>query len=723
MPANLESSTLAGTQQHERAEILQLTFQRYKYMLQNWWWIPLLTTAVGLGVQAWMVLSSPPQYQASGRLMVSGRIALPDGAVYNEEAANFFGTQLELLQSGEVARRADARVMALNPNLEKVRVRLFASVIPKTSIFAVSAQGPQPQQTKAYLDAVMDEYIAYRRSLRSDKSDVTLSAITDQVVELEKDLRKSEESLFDWQKENNLVFLQEEGNSAGAYLAQLNRTLANLRTEYQLLETLSLEQNLERQSQLDNISSNNSEGISSMMSSFGPAADYLKSRQQVQLLKANLVELGINLKPRHPKIAQLQQQIAMQERLMEIFQAQTAEQFDSQIDTLRVRIKNTESSIKEWEEKSIDLSRRLGEFERLKGKVERLKGLYSRLLASVQSVDVNRNIDQDVVTVMEYGSQPAVVRPDLGRALLMGGLGGFAVGLGILLLIGKLDDRYISVSELEAHSDLDVLGQIPRLKTSETEPLEENDKRHILVESFRNIRSSMLFMPEPGFNPKSFLISSAIPGEGKSSLAMNLAITISLAGSKTLLVDGDLRRGRLNRHFDVIGDPGIAECMKGTATLEQTIAPTKIPNLSFLPRGKAMAAGAEPLPGAKFSAVIAELQERYDYIIIDSCPVLAADDSSAMAPLVDAVFFVVRARFTSARLFIRSLKLLAVRGVSVRGLIYNCAEMGSSDYPYYQYKEYHRTVTSEMARRGEKHDEDEEDEEEEESTPSGKRRG
>ncbi len=716
MATTLESSTLAGAQQHERAEILQLTFQRYKYMLQNWWWIPLLTTAVGLGVQAWMVLSAPPQYQSGGRLMVSGRIALPEGAVYNEEAANFFGTQLELLQSSEVARRADARVMALNPNLEKVRVRLFASVIPKTSIFAVTAQGPQPQQTKAYLDAVMDEYIAYRRSLRSDKSEMTLSAITDQVVDLEKELRKAEESLFDWQKENNLVFLQEEGNSAGVYLAQLNRTMANLQTEYQLLETLSLEQNLERQSKLDRLTEGNTDGVSAMMQGFGPAADYLKARQSLQLLKAQMVELRVNLKDRHPKIGDLQQQIAMQERLMEIYQGQTAEQFASQMETLRVRIKNTEASIKEWEIKALDLSRRLGEFERLKGKVERLKGLYNRLLASVQSVDVNRSIDQDVVTVMEYGSQPAVVRPDLGRALLMGGLGGFAVGLGILLLIGKLDDRYISVSELEAHSDLDVLGQIPRLKASDAEPLVENDKRHILVESFRNIRSSMLFMPEPGFNPKSFLISSAIPGEGKSSLAMNLAITMALAGSKTLLVDGDLRRGRLNRHFSVAGDPGIAECMKGLATLEETVSTTSIPNLSFLPRGKAMAGGAEPLPGAKFSAVIDTLHDQFDYIIIDSCPVLAADDSSAMAPLVDAVFFVVRARFTSARLFIRSLKLLAVRGVSVRGLIYNCAEMGSSDYPYYQYKEYHRTAgaASEQGSRGRLDESEEADEEAEE---------
>ena len=694
MPAHLESTTLAGAQQHERAEILQLTFQRYKYMLQNWWWIPLLTTAIGLGLQAWMVLSSPPQYQSSGRLMVSGKINLPDGAVYNEEAANFFGTQLELLQSSEVARRADARVTALNPNLEKVPVRLFATVLPKTSIFQVTAQGPQPQQTKAYLDAVMDEYIAYRRSMRSDKSEITLSAITDQVVDLEKDLRKSEEELFDWQKQNNLVFLQEEGNSAGAYLAQLNRQLANLRTEYQLLETLSLEQNLDRRSQIDSLAEDQKEGISAIMRGFGPAADYLKARQELQLLRAQFVEMGVFLKPRHPKMAELSQRISLQERLMEIYQAQTAEQFKSQMESLAVQIRNTEAGIKEWEVKALDLSRRLGEYERLKSKVERLKGLYERLLASVQNVDVNRNIDQDVVNVMEYGSQPSVVRPDLGRALLMGGLGGFAVGLGILLLIGKLDDRYISVSELEAHSELDVVGLIPRLKTSEMQALQENDKRHILVESFRNIRSSILFMPSQSYNPKSFLISSAIPGEGKSTLAMDLAITMALSGSKTLLIDGDLRRGRLNRHFSAKSEPGLAELLKDVATPEETIVDTQIPNLQFLSRGKLLAAGTEPLPGTKFSRLINQLHDKYDYIIIDSCPVLAADDSSAMAPLVDAVFFVVRARFTSARLFIRSLKLLAVRGVSVRGLIYNCAEMGSSDYPYYQYKEYHRAVTA-----------------------------
>ena len=691
-----ESTTLAGAQQHERAEILQLTFQRYKYMLQNWWWIPLLTTAIGLGLQAWVVLSAPPQYQASGRLMVSGKISVPDGAMYTEEAANFFGTQLELLQSGEVARRADARVMALNPNFEKVPVRLFASIIPKTSIFSVTAQGLQPQQTKAYLDAVMDEYIAYRRSMRSDKSDVTLSAITDQVVDLEKELRKAEEGLFDWQKANNVVFLQEEGNSAGAYLAQLNRQLAVLRTEAQLLETLSLEQNLDRQNRIDNLAASQPEGMSSIMKGFGPAADYMKARQELQLLRAQLVEMGVNLKPRHPKMAQLNQRISMQERLMEIYQNQTSEQFASQVESLRVQIKNTEQGIKEWEVKALDLSKRLGEFERLKSKVERLKGLYERLLGSVQSVDVNRNIDQDTLTIMEYGSQPSVVRPDLGRALLMGGLGGFAVGLGILLLIGKLDDRYISVSELEAHSELDVVGLIPRLKSAEMQVLEENDRRHILVESFRNIRSSILFMPAGDFNPKSFLISSAIPGEGKSTLAMDLAVTMSLAGSKTLLVDGDLRRGRLNRHFQAKSEPGLAELLKETATLEESVIDTAIPNLQFLPRGKALAAGTEPLPGNKFSKLINQLHDKYDYIILDSCPVLAADDSSAMAPLVDAVFFVVRSRFTSARLFIRSLKLLAVRGVSVRGLIYNCAEMGSSDYPYYQYKEYHRAATTEV---------------------------
>lgn len=692
-----DPTTPAGAQQHERAEMLQLTFQRYKYMLQNWWWIPLLTTAIGLGVQAWTVLSAPPQYQSSGRLMVSGKIALPEGAVYNEEAANFFGTQLELLQSSEVARRADARVMALNPNLEKVPVRLFANVLPKTSIFAVTAQGLQPQQTKAYLDAVMDEYIAYRRSMRSDKSDVTLSAITDQVVDLEKNLRKAEEELFNWQKENNVVFLQNEGNSAGAYLSQLNRQLANLNTEYKLLETLSLEQNLERQSQVEAMTKKDPESMSSIMRGFGPAADYLKARQELQLLRAQLVEMGVNLKPRHPKMAELNQRVAMQERLMEIYQGQTKEQFQSQMDSLRVQIKNTESSIKEWEVKALDLSRRLGEYERLKSKVDRLKGLYEKLLASVQSVDVNRNIDQDVVTVMEYGTPPSVVRPDLGRSLLMGGLGGFAVGLGILLLIGKLDDRYISVSELEAHSELDVVGLIPRLKSSEMQILEESDKRHILVESFRNIRSSILFMPSGDFNPKSFLISSAIPGEGKSTLAMDLAVTMALAGSKTLLVDADLRRGRLNRHFSAKSEPGLAEILKDSTTFEESLVSTQIPNLSFLPRGKALAGGSEPVPGAKFSKLMSQLHDRYDYIIIDSCPVLAADDSSAIAPLVDAVFFVVRARFTSARLFIRSLKLLAVRGVSVRGLIYNCAEMGSSDYPYYQYKEYHRSVTGPAA--------------------------
>ncbi len=682
--------TSEGSQQHERAEMLQLTFQRYKHMFTSWWWIPLLTTAIGLGLQAWLVLSTPPQFTSQGRLMVAGKIAIPEGASYNEEAANFFGTQLELLQSAEVAKRANARVAALNPDLERIPVRLSAVVLPKTSIFLVNATGSEAPQTKAYLDAVMEEYIAYRRTLRSEKSDVTLSAITDQLVELEKELRQSEDAVLEWQKQNNLVFLQEEGNSAGAYLAQLNRTLANLRTEYQLLETLSVEQNLERRSQVKAEATDPQ--LSGMMRSFGPAGAYLSAKQEMQLLRAQAIELGAVLKARHPKMQAIEQKIALQQRLIDIYQNQTVEQFKTQMESLRVQIASTEKAIKEWEVKALDLSKRLGEFERLKAKVGRLKGLYDKLLGSVQNVDVSRNIDQDVVTVMEYGSPASPVRPDLTRALVMGGMGGFAVGLGILLLIGKLDDRYISVSELEAHSDLDVIGLIPRLKSGGADVLQENDRRHILVESFRNVRSSLLFMPTGDFAPKTFLITSAIPSEGKSTIATNLAVTMAIAGSKTLLVDGDLRRGRINRLFKTPTEPGLAEFLKGTATVEETINPTEIPNLSIVPRGRLLSDGTEPLPGTKFTEFLNLIRGRYDYIIFDSCPVLAADDSSTMAPQVDAVFFVVRARYTSARLFIRSLKLLAVRGVNIRGLIYNCAEMGSSDYPYYQYKEYHRKV-------------------------------
>ena len=209
---------------------------RYLLVLKRRWWVAFLTMSIGLAIAGWYAGQMPPSYRSDARMMVSGKITLQEGATYSEELGNFFGTQMELMQSGEVRSRALARVQALRPDLEPVKVKLSVGQQPKTSIFLLTAVAPDPVFAREYLNACMDEYIAAKRAMRSEKSDSTLTALTSELASVEKDLRESREALLNFQAQNNLGYLKEEGNSAGMYLANLNRQYAELKTEYQLLE-------------------------------------------------------------------------------------------------------------------------------------------------------------------------------------------------------------------------------------------------------------------------------------------------------------------------------------------------------------------------------------------------------------------------------------------------------------------------------------------------------
>src|SRR4030081_4143182 len=153
---------------------------------------------------------------------------------------------------------------------------------------------------------------------------------------------------------------------------------------------------------------------------------------------------------------------------------------------------------------------------------------------------------------MEMGSAPISVRPGLIKSLLIGlGIGALA-GIAILLLLDRIDDRMASFGEFQHHFSENVLGQIPKEKTKgRVTLLQPDDARHVFAESYRNVRSSLFFMPYEGPRPKTFLITSAVPNEGKSTVSANLAITVALSGAKTLLIDADLRRGTIREAFDI----------------------------------------------------------------------------------------------------------------------------------------------------------------------------
>jgi polysaccharide biosynthesis transport protein len=219
--------------------------------------------------------------------------------------------------------------------------------------------------------------------------------------------------------------------------------------------------------------------------------------------------------------------------------------------------------------------------------------------------------------------------------------------------------------------------------------LRERDERHVFAESYRNVRSSLAFMEMDGVRPKTLLITSAIPSEGKSTVAANLAVTMAFSGSKVLLIDGDMRRGALHDAFGVPNDLGLSDVLSRRVAYEPLIYPTAYANLFLLPRGKTPANPGELYLSKTTDELIKSIYMKYDTIIFDSAPVLATDDTTSLAPKIEGVLFVIRASHTSARLSRNSLDNLYQRQVNVLGLIFNGVDTSLPEYYHYQYKDYY----------------------------------
>ena len=237
-----------------------------------------------------------------------------------------------------------------------------------------------------------------------------------------------------------------------------------------------------------------------------------------------------------------------------------------------------------------------------------------------------------------------------------------------------------------------MLGQIPqdntKSKNKRTAPLEANDTRFAFTEAYRNLRSSLLFMAVEGVRPRTIVVTSAIPGEGKSTVATNLAITMAQSGSRVLLVDADMRKGLAHETFDLLDQPGLSDVLRQEITWAQAIQATSIPNLSLLAHGSHPKNPGELILN-RSEHFLREVYDQFDYVLLDSAPILAADDTACLAPKADGVLFVIRAAYTSARLSHNALDALYQRQVNVLGLVFNSIETSSREYYYFKYPEYY----------------------------------
>jgi capsular exopolysaccharide synthesis family protein len=718
---------MGPTDRFQVASRLYVTLHRHQLLLRKYAWV-LLLIALGTIVPAYILTRETPQtFQSNARMWLTGKLDLSEGRLYTEELVNFLGTQADLIRSRAVQDRALATMLnqvtnaaPLKPahgpldvlrgmfgsaktrkNLDEAfPFKLKVAESSKSSLLELQARGSEPKSTQLFLNTLMAEYLNFKKESREKTSDRAVKGLAKEVNELAGDLKKEQEKVYQFQMSNNVVFLQQDqGNSAGNYLALLNRQLATYKTELQLLQLIQPDQWVElnakgHQNGAIEPAPGDTQPQDVIAGLSGSQADLYRANQQIQMLKVKREELSKALRPMHPKIQKLDQDIAAQEKIVEVSRGETMKQLTNRREALQLEVKNLEKVFTEWEGKTVDAGRKMADYERLRQDVQRTQAAYDKLLSVISTVDVGKSVDQENVSVLEAASLGAPVHMGL-RNMGLAFVGAMFLGACALWLLGKFDDRFASSTELAEDFPEKVLGQVMdvRIRKQHTQMRPEilAGQKFEFLESFRSIRSALYFMNQNGARPKTLLITSSVPQEGKSTVALYLAATLAVGGSRVLLIDGDMRKAKLHRHFGLASSPGLAEILNGEIPPADAINGTSIQNLSFLAAGCASAEPGELVLRSQLNEFLNNIYPQFDYIIADSPPVLAADDASTMSPSVDGVLYVVRGTYTSARMVHEGLDALRQRQARVLGLIFNRALSSPFEFhPYQKYKNEYR---------------------------------
>ncbi len=315
------------------------------------------------------------------------------------------------------------------------------------------------------------------------------------------------------------------------------------------------------------------------------------------------------------------------------------------------------------------------------------------LATKVKEIDVTNTESTNVnVQILEVAkAEPVPIRPKKLQVLMIAGIVGVMMGFGAALLQDWMDQRLRSVDEISAALQLPILGVVPHIMGGKTamargmevhvEPMSE------VSEAYRTIRTAVYFgVPEGQDN--TVLVTSPAPGDGKTTMASNLAIAMAQAGHSVLLIDCDFRRPRQHRIFGMKDDVGLSSVLAGQHSLGEAVQPTTVPNMSLLPCGPIPNNPSEILNSQIFADTIEELKGKFDHVVIDSPPVNPVTDARILAASADVTIIVVRADKSTRKLSENARESLLGVGANILGVVVNDAPRSGRGYGGYGYGYY-----------------------------------
>lgn len=691
-------------------------FQRYRILLRRRWWFLLLTASIGVCFQALRITGKPVEYKSVATLVAGGRVVDQSAqAVWQEQLQDFYGTIIETLQGGSLKNKALTRMRTVYPDMKESEVEIRVLQNKGSAIFNVMATGREDDYTQKFLNSLIDEFISQRAQVREQALGKVLTSFADGVLRREKQYQEAAERLESFRKTNDIISLTSGHNVAAATLTRLNAERDQLRNQLVEME-LALEDvgaamqkrerglnsggpsNAQAQGQVQPEATGGNSGDLSRSNSSSSGMtrteqEWVSTKHELLGLRVEKGRLLEQFKPQFPGVVDISEKIAKAEALLRLLEDEILSELKQAHADGQRQIQAKETSISEKKTEAMALASLIAQDQKLSNDMEAKRQAYEAWFERATELNqITANIT-DYVAIQDPATSPVRDDDEYIVPILVGLVLGIGAGAVILLLFDRLDDRMNSYSEFAAlFPNEAVLGQIPDQRQSGDVPLlRPNDDRHLYAEAFRNVRSSILFKNWLGKPPKTILITSAVPNEGKTTVTSNLAITMALSGARVLLADCDLRRGGVNELFKLPVSPGMSEALRGNLHWRDAVQETGTRNLDMMARGDVYDQTSEMLLSKNAQEMLKQMAEEYDYVIFDSAPVLVADDTASFAPKLDAVVFVVRLSSTMARLSGKAMDLLYDRQVNLGGVILNRSSSNLKEYTYYNYASYYYT--------------------------------
>jgi capsular exopolysaccharide synthesis family protein len=569
--------------------------------------------------------------------------------------------------------------------------------IPNTRLLEITFESTDPQAAARTLNAHLENYIEQNYKSRYEATTAASKFLEDELSELSVKVRRSEDARIAYERNNQIWTVDESktNNVTTQRLVDLNKELTDAQSD-----------SLKKQALFEYAKAGDVDAVPEIRDNT-VLQDMQRKRADLSVQYTDAVN---QYGPNFPKVQRLQAQIKdvddqiVRERKGIIGQLESDYREAKQHEDLLSR------ALDQQKAEVALMSEKMIEYNVLKREAEANKSLYDSLQTKLKEAQISSGLRSSNLRIMDPAMVPSTpARPAKTRNIALAIIVGLVGGIGLALLREYLDNTVKTPDDVETLARLPSLAVVPAFGDSvgankragvlKGASANGHEKRIELVaqhlpksqmsEAFRALRTALL-LSQPERPPQVILVTSALPREGKTTAAANLAVTLAQLGDKTVLVDADLRKPGVGRLLNLGTGKyaGLSSYLAGVSSLDLVTVPhPQIPNLAAIPTGPLPPNPADLLSSHRLSEGIAELRTKYKFVVIDSPPIMAATDAVILSVQTDGVLLVVRSGETPKEAFTRTRDLLTSVKCHLLGVVLNAVDASAPDY-YYSYRYY-----------------------------------